>query len=82
MIIDNNIYKKVCEITLTNYEPLFEDNHRVLLDHYSIESMFEELINEIDNLQEKYDDLEQDMQDNYRPISRGEYTGDRYDDRY
>ena len=75
MIIDRDIYDKVCEVTTTGYDPLIETDKEVLLSANSIMSMLEELMWEVDK-------LEQDIEDNYKPISRSEYTGDSYDDRY
>lgn len=82
MIIDRDIYDKVCEITTTGYDPLIETDKEVLLSANSIMSMLEELMWEVDSQKEKVEDLEQDIEDNYKPISRSEYTGDSYDDRY
>ena len=75
--IDEKLKDKIEKITSTDYD--FKDN---FLPSESITSIFEDLIYEIDRLEEKYEDLEQDMEDNYikRPMS--DYTGDRYDDRF
>lgn len=54
-------------------------------DLYSINDLIgaiEDMDNEIESLKEQVEDLEQDIEDNYKPISRSEYTGDSYDDRY
>lgn len=55
--------KKVTEITSTDYE-LYGD----FLPAESIMSIVEDLLCEIDNLKEQYDDLEQDLLSNYKPI--------------
>ncbi|MGN1326722.1 MAG: hypothetical protein ACI4VQ_01355 [Clostridia bacterium] len=75
--IDEKLKDKIEKITSTDYD--FKDN---FLPSESITSIFEDLIYEIDRLEEKYEDLEQDMEDNYikRPMS--DYTGDKYDDRF
>lgn len=75
--IDEKLKDKIEKITITDYD--FKGN---FLPSESITSIFEDLIYEIDRLEEKYKDLEQDMEDNYikRPMS--DYTGDRYDDRF
>ena len=52
--------KAVCDRTMTLEE---------LLD------LCEDLYNEIDRLTEKIDDLEQDIQDNYKPIDKMEQYG-------
>lgn len=75
--IDEKLKDKIEKIISTDYD--FKGN---FLPSESITSIFEDLIYEIDRLEEKYEDLEQDMEDNYikRPMS--DYTGDRYDDRF
>ena len=35
----------------------------------------EDLLHELDVLQEKYEDLEKDLEDNYKPISYAEQIG-------
>lgn len=75
--IDEKLKDKIEKITSTDYD--FKGN---FLPSGSITSIFENLIYEINRLEKKYEDLEQDMEDNYikRPMS--DYTGDRYDDRF
>lgn len=82
MVIDKKIYDKVVDITYTGYKPLIENENGVLLSENSVMAMFEEMISQVDYLQEQYDDLEQDLHDNYRPLPMSEYTGDSYDDRF
>ena len=38
-------------------------------------SVIEDLDDEVDNWKEKYEDLEQDLHDNYKPISHSEMYG-------
>lgn len=75
--IDEDLYKKIQSITMTDYN--LEGG---MLPVESIEPMLEDLICEIHNQEERYEDLERDLEDNYihRPMS--DYTGDSYDDRY
>lgn len=75
--IDKELKTKIENITCVDYE--FKDN---FLPSENIVSIFEDLIYEIDRLEEKYEDLEQDMEDNYikRPMS--DYTGNADDDRF
>lgn len=76
MIIDKEIYDKVCEITNGGYDPLIETEKEVLLSADSIMSMLQELMWKVDSLQEQYEDLEQDIEDNYKPITKQEmYLG-------
>lgn len=45
------------------------------LDETEIEGILEELVNTINSLEEKIKHLEQDIEDNYRPISYAEQIG-------
>lgn len=83
MLIDKKLYDKVKEITFDSYETIYNEGAKYLyVSEYSVQCMLESLLDEIDKLQEKYDDLEQDLHDNYRPLPMSEYTGDSYDDRF
>ena len=42
----------------------------------------EDLESEIDRLEEKYNDLEEDLENNYTHRPMSDYTGDRYDDMF
>lgn len=68
--IDEKLKDKIEKITSTDYD--FKGN---FLPSESITSIFEDLICEIDRLEEKYEDLEQDLEDNYRPIPLSEQYG-------
>lgn len=57
------IIKKAEEKTSTDYEIKGE---YMPVESYLI--IIEDLLNEIDCLEEKYNDLQQDLEDNYRPI--------------
>lgn len=75
--IDEGLYKKIQSITSTDYDAIGD-----FIPSESIIPMLEDLLCEIEHLEERYEDLERDLQDNYihRPMS--DYTGDSYDDRY
>lgn len=54
-------------------------------DFVSIEELWgtiEELYFDNEHLQEKLEELEQNIQDNYKPLKNSEITGDLDDDRY
>jgi hypothetical protein len=68
--IDEDLKTKIEKITGIDYD--FKGNY---LPSESITSIIEDLISEIDKLEEKYSDLEQDLEDNYRPISVSEQVG-------
>jgi len=78
MLIEKELYDKVCEITMTGYEEIIDNPGAkyIYASDYTITSIIEDLMYEIDRLQEKYEDLEQDLEDNYKPITKEEmYLG-------
>lgn len=78
MLIEKELYDKVCEITMTGYEEIIDNPGAkyIYASGYTITSIIEDLMYEIDRLQEKYEDLEQDLEDNYKPITKEEmYLG-------
>ncbi len=68
--LNEDLYNKIKDITFTDYEAIGD-----FIPSESIEPMLEDLLLEIDQLQEKYDDLERDLQDNYRAITPAEMYG-------
>lgn len=83
MLINKDLVDRVQKITFDEYEEIYNEGSKyIYVSEYSVQCMIESLLIEIDTLQEKYDDLEQDLKDNYRPLPRSEYTGDSYDDRF
>ena len=68
--LNEDLYKKIQSITMTDYEAKGD-----FIPSESIEPMLEDLISEIDRLQEKYEDLEQNINDNYRAIIPAEMYG-------
>lgn len=75
--INEKLIEKVKKITGFDYKSKAE-----LVTYDDIISMIEDLTCEYEVLQEKYEDLERDLEDNYihRPMS--DYTGDADDDRF
>jgi len=65
--IDEAALKKIQEITMTDYEA-----EGSFLPADSINEIIEDLLLEIDRLQEKYEDLEKDLEENYKPVSNSE----------
>ena len=61
MKLTEELEKKVYEITNTNYSDPLQD--------YEIIDLIEELVNEIDKLEKEKKDIEQDRDDNYKPLS-------------
>ena len=78
MRINQDVYERICKITFTDYEALYDkdpDVETVIVFEEAINSMLEDLICEIDRLEEKYEDLQQDLQDNYKRIPASEQVG-------
>lgn len=67
MIINKELANKIKSKTLNEYGIKIED--KVYLEQNDVLSIIEDLLVEIGNLEEKYEDLERDMQDNYKHIS-------------
>lgn len=67
MYIDLNLFFKIQEATFTQYDniAIVKDKEMALITSETIESMLEDLICEIDVLKEKYQDLQDDLENNY-----------------
>ena len=61
MKLTEELAKKVYEITSTDYSDQLQD--------FEIIDLIEELVNEIDKLEQEKKDIEQDRDDNYKPLS-------------
>lgn len=61
MKLTEELEKKVYEITNTDYSGKLQD--------FEIIDLIEELVNEIDKLEKEKKDIEQDRDDNYKPLS-------------
>ena len=59
--LTEELEKKVYEITNTDYSGQLQD--------FEIIDLIEELVNEIDKLEQEKKDIEQDRDDNYKPLS-------------
>lgn len=66
MIINKELANKIKSKTLNEYGIKIED--KVYLEQNDVLSIIEDLLVEIGNLEEKCEDLERDMQDNYKHI--------------
>lgn len=78
MLIYRELYEKASEITMTDYEEIIDNpgSKYIYASEFVVTSLIEDLIHEIDSLQEKVEDLEQDIEDNYKPIKKEEmYLG-------
>lgn len=68
--LDKKTIDKIEEITCTDYERKGD-----YIPAENIDSMIYDLLCEIDILSEKIEDMENDIRDNYRPISNEEMYG-------
>lgn len=80
MIVDESVFdiiEKASKITLTDYDIKWFDAENIngYIETESLISIIDDLIYEFDNLQEKIEDMEQDIRDNYRPIPVAEQYG-------
>ena len=83
MKIDRELYERVSKLTGTEYEVDYskerynEDGESfvVVYDNYQIESMLSNLICEIDRLEERIEDIKQDIEDNYKRKTVAEQVG-------
>ena len=77
MKLERELYDKIEDLTDTKYNGIFEDEpeNPVLVFGSDIESMLENLILEIDRLQEKIEDREKDIEENYERKSVSSQVG-------
>lgn len=68
--LKQDLIDKIEEITCTDYERKGD-----YIPAENIENMIKDLLYEIDRLNEKIEDMENDIRDNYRPISNEEMYG-------
>lgn len=68
--IEEDLYKKIQNITNTDYEYKYG-----FIPAENTISLIEDLMCEIDRLNEKVEDIEQDIESNYKPISTSEQVG-------
>ena len=61
MKLTEELEKKLYEITNTDYSGQLQD--------YEIIDLIEELVNKINDLEKEKKDIEQDRDDNYKPLS-------------
>lgn len=81
MKVDESNYEtldKVSKITLTDYEIRWFDAENIdgYIDANNLFSMIEDLLSEIDKLEEENEDIKNDIESNYRPLTNAELYGD------
>ena len=75
MKISKELYMRISDKTNTDYEGIILSDDLFYVEPEVIESMFEDMFCEIDSLEEKIEDMEQDIRDNYKPLSPYEMYG-------
>lgn len=66
MELDLKLYEKISDITGTDYEVAKHNNNYILAYPY-IEMMLKDLVCAYEVLEEKLEDLKQDVKENYEP---------------
>lgn len=69
--IDKKLYDKIEKLTATSFGGFCREDEMLVKTEDLIE-MLENLAVEVEIRQEQYDDLKQDLQDNYRPLTSKE----------
>lgn len=62
MKIKKELYDRISNTTMTDYEGKILDDEYYYIDEYGIESMFEDMFCEINNIEERKDDEIQQLQ--------------------
>ena len=72
-----DILERASKMTSTDYEIKWFDAENIhgFISTDNLLSIIEDLMCEVDRLQEELEDMEQDRQDNYRPIPVAEQVG-------
>lgn len=73
-LIDKNLMEKIKELTSTDYglEEYYDDEKKVWIDSETIEPLLDDLIWEMEEREERFNDFKQDVKDNFEriPIER------------
>ena len=75
MKISKDLYMKISNKTMTDYEGIVLGDELFYVEPETIEAMFEDMFCEIDRLEEELEHEIQDKRDNYKPISKYEEIG-------
>ena len=80
MIVNESNFEtleRASKMTSTDYEIKWFDAENIdgYIDTENLMSIIEDLICEVDRLQEEIEDMEQNIQDNYKPIPVAEQVG-------
>jgi hypothetical protein len=69
-LIDKNLMKKIEELTSTDYglEEYYDDEKKVWINRDVIEPLLDDLIWEMEEREEQFNDFKQDVKDNFERI--------------
>jgi hypothetical protein len=69
-LIDKNLMKKIEELTSTDYglEEYYDDEKKVWINRDVIEPLLDDLIWEMEEREERFNDFKQDVKDNFERI--------------
>ncbi len=69
MIIETELFNKIHDLTLEDYEPFMVNNEKeqAYINEFNIRSMLEDLVIEVEHWKEKYEDLESQINNDYDP---------------
>lgn len=63
--LEEKLYKRIMEVTDTDYEATLQKDYNVYVSVDSIYAMLQDLVDEYDHKEEEYNDLKEDMDNNY-----------------
>ena len=69
-LIDKNLMEKIRKLTSTDYglEEYYDDEKKVWIDSEAIEPLLDDLIWEMEEREEQFNDFKQDVVDNFERI--------------
>ena len=66
MYLEEELYDNIKKITMTDYEGFITDSNDYLVTIETVKGMLEDLLCEVYHYKEQYEDLKQDMYQNYK----------------
>ena len=63
--LEEKLYKRIMEVTDTDYEATLQKDDKVYVNIDGIYAMLQDLVDEYDHKEEEYNDLKEDMDNNY-----------------
>lgn len=63
--LEEKLYKRILEIGCSDYGDTLQKDDKVYVNIDSVYTMLQDLVGEYDNKEEEYNDLKEDMDNNY-----------------